>query len=463
MAIVDDTVPLKSREAGAVVPKSAVRYASWVAFLAWAFAVYDYITFGTVLPKISTDFGWSTATSTGITTIVSVGVFFVALTVGPMLDVFGRKRSLIITTVGAACSSGLSAISPFAWFLVIVRFISGLGYSEQAVNATYLNELYAASEDRESRLENKGLAYSLIQGGWPVGALFASLMATLLLPLGGWRVVFAAATFPAVVIAVLGIRLVETPQFLAMQKIRRSGASASRESEPPATQMSSSDPSIASVSATTASVKRSPYLALFERGYRMHTVSLTIAFLLNWCGVLVFDILGTTVLTAANGLTFGSSLVLLIVGNGVAFVGYLVHGYVGDRVGRRETIAAGWVLSAICYGAMLFVVSGFALVLIFYSLGLFFLIGPYAALLFYMSESYPARMRGTGTAVVNAMGPIGAIVGAALLTALLGGGMKMGGAAGIAGAATILLSGIILLGAHHVAPGHMLGEELRSE
>ena len=51
-----------------------------------------------------------------------------------------------------------------------------------------------------------------------------------------------------------------------------------------------------------------------------------------------------------------------------------------------------------------------------YTIGLFFIIGPYAALLFFMGESFPTRVRGTGASFVNAMGPIGAIAGGALLS-----------------------------------------------
>src|SRR3712207_5301253 len=152
-------------------------YPSIIAFLAWVVCVYDYIMFGTLLPKMADDFGWATATSTAIATIVSVGTFFVAILVGPMIDYVGRKRSLIITTAGTGLSSLLTGLTPAALaapFLSIVRAISGLGYSEQAVNTTYLNELYG---NRKSR----GFVYAFVQGGWPIGVLLASAFTALLL------------------------------------------------------------------------------------------------------------------------------------------------------------------------------------------------------------------------------------------------------------------------------------------
>ena len=147
------------------VSQSQVVYASIVAFLAWMLSVYDFILFGTLLPLIAKDFGWSTAFSTFIATWVGVGTFLVAITVGPMTDYLGRRTALVLTTGGAALSSGLAAFTFNPLYLVIVRALSGFGYSEQAVNTTYLSELYGA--------KNRGFLYSFVQGGWPIGVLFA--------------------------------------------------------------------------------------------------------------------------------------------------------------------------------------------------------------------------------------------------------------------------------------------------
>jgi hypothetical protein len=55
-------------------------------------------------------------------------------------------------------------------------------------------------------------------------------------------------------------------------------------------------------------------------------------------------------------------------------------------------------------------------------LGLFFLMGPYSALLFFVGESFPTAIRGTGAAIINAMGPIGAVMAGFGATAMLNAG-----------------------------------------
>jgi MFS family permease len=413
-------------------------YPSIIAFLAWVVCVYDYIMFGTLLPRMADDFGWATATSTAVATLVAVGTFFVAILVGPLIDYAGRKRSLIITTAGTGLSSLLTGLTPAGFgavWLTVIRAISGLGYSEQAVNTSYLNELYG---NRKSR----GFVYAFIQGGWPIGVLLASAFTALLLGTVGWRGVFMLATIPALIVAALGFRLEESPRFLAMQRVRQLEKENRHEE---AVEFGRHfDIDVHHVEETTLQ-------QIFEPDIRKHTIFLALAFLTNWIGIQVFAVLGTTVLTEGKGVSFGSALTVLIVSNAAAYIGYLCHGFVGDRIGRRLTIAGGWVISGLAYTFMLFGPDSQGFVLTMYTVGLFFIIGPYAALLFFMGESFPTRVRGTGASFVNAMGPIGAIVGGALLTAFLTAtGENMVLAAFLSGGIATILSGILMLGTRDV-------------
>ncbi|MEW6637612.1 MAG: MFS transporter [Actinomycetota bacterium] len=417
-------------------------YPSVIAFLAWVVCVYDFIMFGTLLPRIADDFGWSTATSTLIATIVSVGTAVVALVVGPMIDYLGRKKSLIVTTAGTGLSSLLTGLTPAALaapFLTVVRAISGLGYSEQAVNTTYLNELYG---NRKSR----GFVYAFIQGGWPIGVLLASAFTALLLDAVGWRGVFMLATIPALIVAALAFKLPESPRFQAMQRVRRLEKEGRHEE---AVEFGRHfDIDVHHVEETTLQ-------QIFEPDIRKHTIFLALAFLTNWIGIQVFAVLGTTVLTEGKGVSFGSALTVLIISNAAAYIGYLTHGFVGDRIGRRLTIAGGWVISGIAYSLMLFGPDSQGFVLTMYTIGLFFIIGPYAALLFFMGESFPTRVRGTGASFVNAMGPLGAIAGGALLTVFLTlTGENMVLAAFLSGGLATIISGFLMLGTRNVTDPH---------
>ena len=198
-----------------------VKRATIVAFFAWVFAVYDFILFGTLLPEIGKHYGWNAAMQAEIATFVAVGTGVIAFAIGPLLDLAGRKAGLLWTVAGAAVCSGLTVVGGALgqWPLVIIRSLSGLGYAEETVNATYLNELYSAANDPRLN-RNKGFIYSLVQGGWPIGALIASGLTALLLPRIGWQGCFIFATFPAIVIFFMTRRLKESPQFLLHKRIK---------------------------------------------------------------------------------------------------------------------------------------------------------------------------------------------------------------------------------------------------
>lgn len=418
--------------------RADVRRATVIAFLAWVFAVYDFILFGTLLPEIGKRYNWDSATQSALATWVAVGTAVVAFIVGPLVDRVGRRAGIIITVSGAAFCSILTSIGGGLGkvALVLIRSLSGMGYAEQTVNATYLSEVYAAANDPVLE-RNRGFIYSLVQGGWPVGALVAAGLTALLLPVLGWQGCFIFAAIPSLIIAFLARRLRETPQFIESREASSQGQGAVA-------------PEVSGLGSET---RASAGLAMAFQGDALRaTFFLGLAFFLNWFAIQVFSILGTTVITAVHKITFENSLLILVLSNVVGYLGYLAHGYVGDRIGRRNAIAMGWMLGGIAFAAMLLAGHDFGIVVLLYSVGLFFLIGPYAALLFFIGESYPTVIRATGGGIINALGPVGAIVAGIGATSVLQQGGNWQTAALLFGALPCFVSGLLVLGAKHIPP-----------
>ena len=418
--------------------RADVRRATVIAFLAWVFAVYDFILFGTLLPEIGKRYNWDSATQSALATWVAVGTAVVAFIVGPLVDRVGRRAGIIITVSGAAFCSILTSIGGGLGkvALVLIRSLSGMGYAEQTVNATYLSEVYAAANDPVLE-RNRGFIYSLVQGGWPVGALVAAGLTALLLPVLGWQGCFIFAAIPSLIIAFLARRLRETPQFIESREASSQGQGATA-------------PEVSGLGSET---RASAGLAMAFQGDALRaTFFLGLAFFLNWFAIQVFSILGTTVITAVHKITFENSLLILVLSNVVGYLGYLAHGYVGDRIGRRNAIAMGWMLGGIAFAAMLLAGHDFGIVVLLYSVGLFFLIGPYAALLFFIGESYPTVIRATGGGIINALGPVGAIVAGIGATSVLQQGGNWQTAALLFGALPCFVSGLLVLGAKHIPP-----------
>jgi len=437
------------------VTERNVRIATWICFFAWTFAVYDFVLFGNLLPKLAADLGWVASTSTAVNTWVTVGTALVAFGVGPLADKLGRRKGIVIAVVGAATASLLTAVAGWVIgavagvgvvLLILIRSFAGLGYAEQAINATYLNELFAhVYSDDPVKARRRGLIYSLVQSGWPIGSVLAALSIYLLFPIGGWSLCFIVAVFPAVFMLWAARYLKESPQFAIRHRAEALlSAGSTREAH-----------ELADSAGIDIADRSAPLAAAFKGESLRSTVVIGFAFLLSWLGVLAFAILGTSLLTASDGkaITFNNALLILIISNATAFIGYLFHGWLGDRIGRRNAIALGWVLAGLSFGGMLLAPNGsYGLIITLYSAGLFFLIGPYAALLFFNGESFPVHTRATGGAIINAAGQVGAVLGGLLITFGLSSGMSWTGATFWFGVVPIFASGVIILGARNVDP-----------
>lgn len=412
--------------------RKTIGYVSVIAFLAWVASVYDYTLFGTLLPVLADEFGWSASQSTLVNTWATVGVFIVSTVVGPLLDKMGRKRALMVLMAGGALASGLTGLAAGAASVVVIRALTGLSLSEEVVNSVYLNEMF-----REVR--NRGFLYSLVQSGWPVGALLSAGITALILSHVGWRWSFVVAALFVVPVILLALKLPESPTFLAIKEVKRRQGAGDVDG---ARRLAAEHQVLELVDGKMSGGLRD----VLAPGLRRHTVSLSLAWLTNWMGIQVFSVLGTTVLVGAKGVSFQNALIVLVLSNIAGFAGYLFHGWVGDRVGRKLTIALGWTIGGIVSILMLVLPTGQGLTIALYALTLFFLNGPYAAMLFYMGESFPAHVRGTGANVAHVMAPLGGIAGSALLSVLLAAGISMTVAAISAGSVFMLVSGLLMIG-----------------
>jgi putative MFS transporter len=348
-----------------------------------------------------------------------------------------------MTTIGGtAIVSGLTALIPTGipflsnGLMVLVRSFGGLGFSEQAVNATYMNEVYQVTEVADKR-KRPGFHYSFIQGGWPLGFLLASALALVFLPSLGWRALYLMATVPAAVIVwLIAKKLKETPQFELHHKLTELEKGGKTE------EAHSLAHSYGVEHSSAAPLKR-----IWEPHLRRNTIVFSLAWIFNFFGIMIFSILGSSVLKNAKGVELSDAFWMLIVINMLAYFGYVFHGWLGDKIGRKQTIIGGWILSGISFTIMLSpIATSPFMIIVTYGAGLFFLVGPYAAIQYFMAECYPVSCRATGTAFIGAMSQPGIILGGALFTAAAA-AAGTGTAALWVGAAGTLLSGLLMIAA----------------
>ncbi|GAA1821459.1 MFS transporter [Nesterenkonia flava] len=415
-----------------------------ICFVAWSIAVYDYILFGTLLPRIEESFGWSQSFALLVSTLASAAIFVVIIIFGPLVDRMGRRRGMMASVGGTAVAGVATAAVQGATSVVAVRGFTGLGLAEQNVNGTYLNEVFAQTESKKIR-KNQGFFYAMVQAGWPVGALLAAGFVALVSTWFGaenWRIAFLLSIIPSIVVfALIWVFLKETPQFTTMKRIREL-RKAGREDEAEA---------LSAVTGITVE-KEVPLKRIFNAKHRRNTIVLSVAWTLNWFGIQTFSVLGTTVLESGKGVDADSALLMIVGANIVGALGYLTHGFLGDRLGRKNVIVGGWLIAGIAFAVMMFGPDNPGFVLPLYMIGLFFLLGPYAAIMYFQAECYDVDCRATGSAFISAFSQPGAVIGGFILTGLVAAAFSFSTAALVVGALGTFASGLVMLAAKKVTP-----------
>ena len=120
-----------------VFSKHHTTVATVLALCAWTVAVFDFGLFGTLLPAMQQEFGWTATEAYAINTWIAVGTAIVCFGIGPVIDRLGRRKGMMTTVGGTAIVSGLTALIPTGipflsnGLLILVRSFGGLGFSEQ--------------------------------------------------------------------------------------------------------------------------------------------------------------------------------------------------------------------------------------------------------------------------------------------------------------------------------------------
>ena len=321
------------------------------------------------------------------------------------MDRFGRRRIWMYCLTGTAIFTGLTYFVQDFWQLVLVRALaSGLAYAELAVSITIVNE--------QAPAKHRGLLYSIVQGGWPLGVFLAS-GAYLAFGRYGWRFVFLLGVLPIVAVILGRFFVRESERFEHVQNVReavRQGDQAAVE----ALLENSRSRSKKKDGLRFANFSPSPApFATSSSGYRL-SGSFTAASYVATNFYIAYW------LTKYKHFSDSGASTLLLACGGIGFLFYILGGWLGERWGRREVIIVSGVLVAPLSLIFLLVEQTWLVVVVYFLLyqatnGTWSGAG-YA----YQGESFPTRLRGTAVGFLSAIQVIGFVIGSILWTILAG-------------------------------------------
>lgn len=380
------------------------------AIIAIAF-FFDSVDLGTmtfVLGSIKREFGLSTATAGLVASASFFGMVLGAAIAGLLADRFGRRPVFQWSMVLWGTASYLCSTAQSADALIAYRVLLGIGMGmDFPVAQTLLSEFVPAVK--------RGRLIALMDGFWPLGFITAGIVSYFVLPLFGWRTVFALLALPAVFVLVVRRLVPESPRWL---EHRGRLAQAERvlahvEAKVMKSARVSSLPAPSRLVEPACAHGRGPFGEIWSAAYRRRT---TMVWLLWFFALLGFygltSWLGALLQQAGFAVTQSVFYTVLISLGGIP--GFLCAAWLVERWGRKPTCIASLVgggAMAYAYGqSALF--GGSVTLLVCTGLAMqFFLFGMWAVLYTYTPELYGTGARATGSGFASAIGRVGSLIG----------------------------------------------------
>ena len=369
---------------------------------------YDLNVISTALLLIKPQFHLSAGQVGLVGSTALIASFVGAFVFGRIADVVGRKRVYGIEALVMAIGAILTALSPnFAWLLV-TRFILGIGIGgDYPVSATIMTE-YASRRSR-------GRQMAMMFSSYTFGQISALIIAMTLLAAGvngniAWRLMLGLGAIPALAVLYNRRRMPESPRYT--EAVSRDSARAARELNKFA------DGAVAATASDATPGRLS--LRQFATSPRL------LVTLLGTAGAwFMFDVgsYGNSISQpeivksiAPHASLAGVTAINLILAVLFSLTGVVVCILFMDRISRKLQQSIGLGVAGVALLAIGLVpgltssVLPFALV--FGTSAFFLAFGPNAGTMVFAAESFPVSIRSTGHGLSAGIAKLGAYIGA---------------------------------------------------
>lgn len=281
------------------------------------FDQYENFLAATISAVLTKEFHLTGTTLSLVLASAFLGQFIGALSMGRLADRVGRRTAFVVNLLLYSGFSLLAAFSPHAAWLIVCRFLAGIGIGgEYALADSYLADLLP----RRARGRFISWAYTISFFGIPVVGLLAHWLVPLH-PLGlpGWRWLFVLGAVGGLLVWAVRTTVPESPRWLEtqgrLQEARAIVTGLEEEARRAGLPLPEPDPAIRPSQQATV-----PFREIFQRPFRRQTLMLSALNVLQ-----VFGYYG-----------FGTVAVLALKAKGfdvVESIGYLALSYFGYPLG----------------------------------------------------------------------------------------------------------------------------------
>lgn len=374
--------------------------------LVWMADAMQVLSIGFTAPSIAKTFGITLPQALNTGTLFFVGMLVGAFAFGRLADRIGRRPVLLLAVLLDACAGVASAFAPDLAWLLVLRFLTGIG-----VGGTLPVDYTLMAEFLPSRRRGRWLV--MLESFWAVGTIFLAILSLVALSWGddAWRLIFLVTGIPALIGVVLRFYIPESPLFL-----NRSGKSeAARRVLQRVADTNGSAVVIAALQPEAP--QRRSALALFSSALRRRSIGLLLAWALisiAYYGVFVY--LPIQLSSAGFGFMRGQEFLVLLAL--VQLPGFALSAYGVERWGRKPTLIGFLLLSAL--GCLLYSLGTTTPVVVGSTLLLSFaLLGTWGALYAFTPEVYPTDLRASGMGLAGAVARFGGLFAPAIIAPIM--------------------------------------------
>ncbi len=372
---------------------------------------YDLFIIGTATTLIAKQWGLSSSQTGLVNSITLISAFVGAFVFGRVADLLGRKKVYGLEAALMVGGAVASAFAPDLIFLLVFRFILGLGVGgDYPMSAVLMSEF----SNRMNRGKLVGLVFSMQALGTVAGYVAGLTLLAAGVPDGiTWRLLLGLGALPAAAVIYLRRRMPESPRYLA--QVTGQGEAAAQAVQ------KFSDGALVPVSPNgSKGVRLTLWGFLSNRRYLMILLGTAGSWFLFDYAYYGNSVSAPLIVSSVLGGSASKDLVhvlalQLIVFTVAAVPGYFLAAYTMDRIGHRRLQLIGFPLMGLSFlliGVIPGITTAVVPFLILFGTSYFFAeFGPNTTTFVLAGEVFPTSARTTGHGISAGVAKVGAFIG----------------------------------------------------
>lgn len=378
----------------------------WVIGLGWMFDAMDTGLISFILTTMADEWQMSAAEKGWVVSITFVGMAIGAVFAGGLADRIGRRTVFAMTLLIYSLATALCAFAPNLTWLLLFRFVVGLGLGGQLPVAVTLVSEYIPAHVR-------GRFIVLLESFWGLGWLVAALMSYFVIPNYGWHIAFLLGGLPALYVFMILKKVPESvPYLINRGRIAEAHALVQKLERQCGVEV------IEQIEVKAVADKQS---VSFRQLWSGPLARRSLMLWLIWFGIVysyygIFTWLPSLLVKQGYSIVQSFEYVLIMIL--AQLPGYVVAAWLVEKLGRKPTLA-GFI--ALCAMAAYFFgqANSVNMIMFWGCLMSFFNLGAWGVLYTYTPEQYPTNIRAFGSGWASAIGRMGGIVAPLVVTHMM--------------------------------------------